>query len=55
MMEKEKYLENYPNPVTLTSTKKIIKQMKNNVCKINLKDGNKGTGFFCKIPFNNIF
>ena len=29
--------------------------MENNVCKINLNDGSQGTGFFCKIPYNNIF
>ena len=28
--------------------------MKNNVCKINLLDGRKGTGFFCKIQYHNI-
>ena len=55
MVEPEKYLENYPKPVSLKSSEKIIKQMKNYVCKINLKDGSKGTGFFCKIPFNNTF
>ena len=49
----EKYLENYPKPVSLKSTEKIVEQMKNNVCKINLLDGTKGTGFFCKIPYNN--
>ena len=27
--------------------------MKNNICKIYLLDGSKGTGFFCKIPYNN--
>ena len=55
MIEKEKYLNNYPEPVTLNSSEKIIEQMKNNVCKIILEDGNKGTGFFCKIPYNNLF
>ena len=28
--------------------------MKNCICKIYLKNGENGTGFFCKIPFNNI-
>ena len=28
-------------------------QMKKSICKICLKDGTKGTGFFCKIPLPN--
>ena len=50
MIKLEKYCENYPNPVSLKSTEKIIEQMKNNVCRIYLNEGSKGTGFFCKIP-----
>ena len=49
-MEKEKYLKNYPVPISLESTEKIITQMRNNICKIYI-NGNNGTGFFCKIPF----
>ena len=49
---KEKYLEKYPKPFSLKSTEKIIEQMRNNVCKIYLLDGTKGTGFFCKIPYD---
>ena len=45
---KEQYLENYPKPISLKSTEIIVDQMKNNVCKINLLDGRKGTGFFVK-------
>ena len=55
MVEKEKYLENYPKPITLKSQEKIIEQMKNNICQINLKDGSQGTWFFCKIPYKNTF
>ena len=55
MIKLEKYCENYPNPVSLKSTEKIIEQMKNNVCRIYLNEGSKGTGFFCKIPYNNKF
>ena len=29
--------------------------MQNCICKICQKDGKKGTGFFCKIPFNGSF
>ena len=49
----ENYIENYPKPISLNSTEKIIVQMKNSICKINLLNGNKGTGFFCKILYKN--
>ena len=52
-IEKEIYIENYPKPISLQSTEKIIEQMKNNVCRIKLLNGNKGTGFFCKFSYNN--
>ena len=48
---KEKKLNNYSEPVSLETTEKIIEQMKNCICKINTENGQKGTGFFCKIPF----
>ena len=48
---KEKFIEDNPNPITLESTEIILNQMKNCVCKIYMDNGNKGTGFFCKIPF----
>ena len=48
---KEKKLNNYPEPVSLEVTKEIIEQMEKKVCKICIKDGKKGTGFFCKIPY----
>ena len=51
---KEKQLKDYPQPISLESTEKIIKQMKYNICKIIIRDGSKGTGFFCKIPFQII-
>ena len=47
----EKYIEDYPIPITLESTKIILSQMKSSICKIYLDNGNKGTGFFCKIPY----
>ena len=49
--KKEKELKDYPQPISLESTEKIINQMKNNICKIVIGDGSKGTGFFSKIPF----
>ena len=51
MTEEEKCLIGYPEPVDLMTAEKIIDQMKNCVCKIKLDNKNKGTGFFCKIPF----
>ena len=49
----EKLIEEQPIPVSINGTKKILFQMENCICKIYLKNGEKGTGFFCKIPFNN--
>ena len=50
MMEgkNETFLVNYPLPITIDSTRKILKQMENCICKINNYNG-KGTGFFCYI------
>ena len=48
---KEIYLEDYPIPITSESTEIILSQMKKCICKIYMNNGNKGTGFFCKIPF----
>ena len=47
-IEKEKLLQNYPIPVTIEVTNKILYQLKNCICKIENKNGN-GTGFFCHI------
>ena len=47
--EKEKYLENSPIPISIKGTETILNQMKNGICKIYLKNGTKGTGFFSKI------
>ena len=46
---KEKRLNNYPNSIKLESLKIISNQMMKSICKITKKE--KGTGFFCKIPF----
>ena len=51
-MEKEKLLVKYPLPITINGTKTILEQMEKCICRIENKLGN-GTGFFCKIPFNN--
>ena len=48
---KETLIENQPAPVDLEGTKVILSQMENCICKIIKDDGQKGTGFFCRIPF----
>ena len=48
--QKEITVAGYPNWITYECTKKIIEQMEKNICKITIGE-NRGTGFFCKIPF----
>ena len=50
---KEKNIINYPIPVSEESTIQILKQMQKSICKIYIKGGGYGTGFFCNIPNNN--
>ena len=52
-IKQEKLIKEQPIPVPIEGTKKILFQMENCVCKIYLEKGGIGTGFFCKIPFNN--
>ena len=52
-IKQEKLIKEQPIPVSIEGTKKILFQMENCVCKIYLEKGGIGTGFFCKIPFNN--
>ena len=47
----EKLIEEQPTPVDLDGTKAILSQMENCICKIVKDNGEKGTGFFCRIPF----
>ena len=49
----EKELKGYLKPLFIEGIEKILYQMKNNICKLCLDDGNKVTGFFCKIPLEN--
>ena len=54
--QNEKLLKDYPIPIFLKETKKILQQMEKSVCQICFKDGSKGTGFFSKILLpNNTF
>ena len=50
-IKKEMYNEKYPRPVYIKGIKEIENQMKKSICKIYKNDGNKGTGFFCEIPY----
>ena len=43
---------NYIKPVNIEGTKKILEQMTNCICKVK-NNQLMGTGFFCKIPYNN--
>jgi len=45
--------EKSPIPISFDNTEKILFQMKNCICKIYKNNGEKGTGFFCKIPYPN--
>ena len=47
----KKAIEEQPAPVVLEGTKVILSQMENCICKIVKDNGEKGTGFFCSIPF----
>ena len=49
----EKHIEKSPIPVSIEGIEQILFQMKNSICKIIKCDGEKGTGFFCRIPCNN--
>ena len=51
-MKKEIKLLNSPDPVSISGTRTILNQMIKCICKIK-KQGETGTGFFCKIPFIN--
>ena len=50
---KENILRGYPNIISYECSKKIIKQMERNICKIVIGE-KQGTGFFCKIPFPDL-
>ena len=43
-------IDKYPNPVTIKNIEKILRQMKESICKIFREDSGKASGFFCKIP-----
>ena len=47
---KEFGLNGYPKIINYDCQQKIMEQMEKNICRINIGE-EKGTGFFCKIPF----
>ena len=47
---KEKAIKNAPESIDIDFLKTIIEKQKS-ICKIICKNGEKGTGFFCFIPF----
>ena len=51
---KESILTGYPNIISYECCKNIIKQMERNIGKIKIGK-EQGTGFFCKIPFPNLY
>ena len=46
-------INDYPNSISLKGTEIILEQMKNKICNICIENKIKGTGFFCKILYNN--
>ena len=48
--ENEKKLRDYPRPIFIEENDLITQQMKKTICKVSTESGEKGTGFFCKIP-----
>ena len=53
MEHKEKIIKDSISPISLSKQESITRQMKNCICKIHNCRGN-GTGFFCRIPYNNV-
>ena len=47
----EKFLDNQSKSIPINSLKILIELTEKRICKIELKDGGYGTGFFCSIPF----
>ena len=51
-INKERYITNSHNPVSIKRTEEILIQMNNSICKI-YKGDFSGTGFFCKMKLLN--
>ena len=50
MKESLNMLKGYPNVISYDCTSKILYQMENCICKLRVGN-DRGTGFFCKIPY----
>ena len=48
-MKEESIIKGSVDPINMTTTERILTQMKKCICKIKI-DNMNGTGFFCKIP-----
>ena len=48
-MDRKDYIE----PINISSTKKILEQMINSICKIEVNNKKIGTGYFCKVNSMN--
>ena len=48
----EKIIRNSPGYISISCIETILNQMRNSICKIRINQTN-GTGFFCKIPYEN--
>lgn len=56
IVKNEIFIEKYPLQTSIKGTDRILKQMKECICKISIIQDNKnisGTGFFCKIPLSD--
>ena len=49
----EQLLKDYPEPIDIKGTYKILEQMENSVCLIYKVKGGKASGFFCNIFYEN--
>ena len=47
--------ENLSESISTEKMEQVLFMMRNCICKIKLKNGEIGTGFFCKIPFPDLF
>ena len=52
-MEDDAYDVNNYVMSSIKTLEKIINQMKTNICKINVNNKVKGTGFFCNINYDD--
>ena len=50
-IKNEIFTPSYPYSISYDGMKKIKKQMKYGICKLEINNNDRGTGFFCKIPF----